>query len=232
MNIRSDISSRPNRSQAELWSDSKTVRYELDMLLSNADAYAQIAETSAVVLKNALVESFAVHCRAMIFFLFGHLDGIAANGVSEGFAKPRSTDVLAVDFCYGWSSTCPAPSEVLVRAKRQADKHVAHITTDRREVNQPGSGIESVWRIGEVAAEIAKVMDSFLRTAPANVIEWSERCRMSDLISPWLPTHAASVPTPSTMPPSFHNTGQALCGRTEPKTVSPPPGISFHGRTE
>jgi hypothetical protein len=222
MEMRRELSGRQSRSQTELQCDAKTVRYELNMLLSIADAYAGTPET-ATVQRNALVESFAIHCRAMLFFLFGHLDEIVANGVREGFAKPREGDVLAFDFNRAWDSTCPPPTEVLVLAKRQADKHVAHITTGRRAMNQPGSNVESVWRLGEVAREIASVTDCFLRAAAADAIGPSERKQMDKLLLPWLQTDCTTTRyTRGSLRAVTSSPNQALDGMTDARTISPP----------
>lgn len=231
MSTRSELSRRPRRSQDDLRSDSKTVRYELEMLLAVVESYANVNLSSQVVLKNALIESFALHCRAMIFFLFGHLNTMVAGDDNEKFGSLQPTDVLAYDFYPEWPNF-PSPTKVLLRAKRQADKYVAHITIERREVNQPGSRDESVWLLGEIATEIAKVMDTFLRKVPASVIEVSELDRMNSLTSSWLTAHVASSPQPSTNPSPDHNRNNSLCGRTDAQTVSRPSGINFHGRTE
>ena len=98
MELRIDHKKRASRCQAELESDSKTVRYELDMLVGLAQGFSSPGVQADRIASNAYVESFAVHCRALIFFLFGHLDGITANGNTERFAAPRDSDIFAFDF--------------------------------------------------------------------------------------------------------------------------------------
>ncbi len=162
MKPQADIYQRQQRPQSELHSDSKTVRYELEMLIGVADGFSDPHVQADVVVRNAFVESFAVHCRALILFLFGHLDEITANANTVGFARARSTDVLAFDFHRKWDQSYQPPTAIMVDAKVQADKHVAHITIDRRELNQTGSPKESVWDLRKITTELCHVFSNWV----------------------------------------------------------------------
>src|SRR5262245_43404854 len=115
------LRSRAPRTQADLRLDSQTLCYEVAMLLGSALRYPAAAPEDQVA-RNMAVEAFALHCRALILFLFGHLDEITANGQTARFAPERPNDVFAFDFYPGWAADCPAPTEVLVEAKWRADK--------------------------------------------------------------------------------------------------------------
>lgn len=225
---------RKPRTPAQLESDSKTVRYELEMLLEIAEEYAKCRSSLSRVVNNVFVESFAVHCRALVHFLYGHLDRIEAGAEKETFTCSRDNDVLAYDFDSDWASQYWKPTGVLVESKRQADKHVAHITTNRREVNQPGSGTESIWKIGDAAEAIKAAFREFLKGA-AN-LDPEARAIMNKLVNPQMTTTTpTTTPTAGPHPPTRAQ-GQSApvlhSGRTAPSAVPPMAGFHPYGRTE
>jgi hypothetical protein len=196
MNFR--LNNRPARNPVDLQADSATVRYDLDMLVEAAHRYADAEVRKDFVGMNLAVESFAIHCRAMIQFLFGHLERIeGAGNLVVGFSAPRLTDVFAHDYYLGWRNDCPAPTAILADAKWRADKHVAHITSERRGVNQPGTGIESVWPLAAVVHEIARAMSLFLSKAPEANFDAEDlrkmKARLAQLFAHTAPT-APAVP--------------------------------------
>jgi len=175
---------RDQRTNSELHSDSKTLWYELEMLFGVAQEYTASRSTTC---HNACIESFAIHCRALIFFYYAHAGEISAGGVVEKFGQCRDTDVIAVDFAANWNTKSPAPTSILVESKKQADKQIAHITTDRRELNQPGGTLTAGWNLAEICQELAKITFTFLQAVPEINLLPDERQRMKSLISPFLP---------------------------------------------
>jgi hypothetical protein len=167
---------RPGWSEADLCSDSKTLKYEFEHLFGTA-TFLSIADSPyPPIVKNALVESFAIHCRAVVFFFFGH---DAANDAG----KWCKTDVVAADFFdtdAEWSKYCPKMAQVLKDAKPKADKEVAHITIQRREVNQDG-GKQSWWLVGEIVVELRKVFAAFLNAAPERFFAPGVRAMLTQL---------------------------------------------------
>ena len=149
--------------KGQLRSDSKTLRYELEMLINLPREYESHALQGRITSSNAVIESFAIHQRQLVFFLFGHCGAIATGNDRESFAPARRRDILACDFHPAWANECPKPTDLMIRSKRQADKHVAHIGIDRRELNQPGAPDMSVWQLREIAAEVCNVFAKFLR---------------------------------------------------------------------
>jgi hypothetical protein len=131
--------------------DSKTVAYEFRMLCCTASCLPSVDPKTEWVLYNALVESFALHCRNFLAFFFGH-------DPASGF-NIRSNDVLATDFCPSWSE--PWDATLFGLAKEQASKHVAHIVTERQDVNFPGGPV-SVWDIPSLVPAFIKLMERFL----------------------------------------------------------------------
>ena len=234
MNVRATINRRIVRPNVDLQADSKTIAYELRMLLAAASEFAAAENRLSNQCKNALIESFAIHCRALIFFLYGHLDEIECNRVSERLGPLKDTDILATDYASAWGTSFVPPTEELIRSKRRADKHVAHITTDRREVNQPGSTVPpSVWQLDAATRAIAGAFSQFLSLAPATSFWPDALTEMKQLVGSWA---AASVTTATTASQSqvvsTQSPHRALTGTTDARTTSPAQPISLTGRTQ
>lgn len=139
------------RTQDDLKEVSEHLHYELDMLtfLTRSIASGKIHDD---VLSNARVESFAVHVRNLILFLFPFPK-----------AKPKPDDVLATDFVsdpVAFEAARGVKSEILKKAKRMADKRVAHLTYERLKVRE-----DNDWPFVQMANEINRVMTIFLQHA-------------------------------------------------------------------
>ncbi len=235
MKLQSKLSKREGRSPSDLQSDSKTLRYELENLIGLASDYSPNWKDSDPIRNNAYVEAFAVHCRALIFFLYAHLDEITSNGLTERFSPVRDNDVLAYDFYPRWDEDCPEPTQVLVESKWLADKHVAHITTDRREVNQNGSAIESIWHLKDVTSIICTAMSCFLKKASPHYFEPAELDRMNRCIEEWWRHKTTSNEllrhSPTDGPP-LASIEHPLRARTDGGKSASLPGIRICGKTE
>jgi hypothetical protein len=224
------------RSINDLSAHSATVRYELDMLLETAKRFGKALAEGDRVGQNMAVESFAVHCRAMILFLYGHLEGMQAAGENDQrFTSAKDNDLFAWDYFPGWQFDCPAPSDEMFHAKRRADKHVAHIVTQRRGVNQPGSTVESVWNMNAVVNEIGRCMALFISRAPAANFATEELRLMTERLVPWV----GSVPAPAVPiiarsgPLDQPGTLAGLQARTDARTLSSGgSGVNLTGRNE
>jgi hypothetical protein len=130
---------RPFGDQYLLAYSEEHVVYEFDMFLwlarvcgSGARLGAPTA-TDAARLSNVLIESFVVHLRNVIDFLY--LD------------RPKPTDVVAADFFDPsvWEGLRPAISATLESARVRANKEIAHLTTERmRAVLRKRAGILQV----------------------------------------------------------------------------------------
>jgi hypothetical protein len=234
LKLQSKLSKRRKRSPGDLQSDSKTIRYELVNLIGLASDYSPNWKDSDPIRNNAYVEAFAVHCRALIFFLYAHLDEITSNGLTERFSSVRDNDVLAYDFYPRWDEDCPEPTQVLVESKRLADKHVAHITTDRREVNQNGSAIESIWHLTDVTSIICNAMSCFLKKTSPHCFEAAEWDWMNRRIEEWrykTTSNELLRPSPTDGPP-LALLKHPLRARTDGSNSASLPGIRICGKTE
>jgi hypothetical protein len=77
------------------------------------------------VINNALLESFGIHVRGLIWFFDAD--------------SPRKDDVIAEDFLPlsdTWQVARPKKTAVLEEAKSRADKEIAHLTYARLKVSQ------------------------------------------------------------------------------------------------
>lgn len=219
-------------SQSELISDSKTLEYEFKMLCAVAANIADGKVTGDWGSMNAHIESFAIHCRNMIFFFYAH-DPANKAGLA------RDNDILAVDFFKkdaDWTGVCPPISTILVDAKPKADKQVAHITEQRRELNQP-TGPIAPWQIGDIVRDIARVVEAFLDHVPQQNLYRNLKTHLEQLATAVLaatepPPCSTHVPSPAARPSaSLPFDFQA---KTDVRTIAPPSGGMFglHGKTE
>jgi hypothetical protein len=229
------LTKRPARTSADLQADSATVRYDLDMLFETAERYVRAEQHTDITGKNMAVESFAIHCRAIIHFLFGHLDYIERpGGTKENFSPPRPTDVFAYDYHPGWRYDCPAPTQKLGDSKWRADKHVAHVTTERRGVNQVGTGIESVWDMHAAVLELRAAMARFVDMAPAANFDPEQLRMMRARLAPWLAPPPRSQPTAPFIAksgPLDNIVGLNMTAKTDARTTTPPPPNYPYGTT-
>lgn len=124
-------------------------------------------------MKNACVESFAIHCRILVAFFFGHRE------------RPHTTDIIAADFDSAWKTACPDISDDLVTARNNANKQVAHITEDREDLNQPGSGKTSEWNFLDIGNAISDLMNLFLPLVPKDRFELKARADILASIAEW-----------------------------------------------
>jgi hypothetical protein len=137
------------RTQDDLKKASEDLHYEWDIL--NALAQAMVMNfAGAGVLNNAMLESFAVHVRGLIFFLFPE--------------NVQSDDVLATHFVSdpaAFETARGVKSEILKKAQSRAGKELAHLTYERLKVTAE----IKPWRFVEIATEVDRVMKIFLQHA-------------------------------------------------------------------
>jgi hypothetical protein len=138
------------RSDAELQAASNHLYYEIWMLISAAEAI--LPNMDDAILKNALLESFAIHVRALIDFFF-----------PPSSAKP--TDVLCTDFTAtaSYSSTLPPK---LTEVRNRVHKEVAHLTYDRQLVSEEAKK----WNLGIILSEMLPIAKAFVDNLPSYLL--------------------------------------------------------------
>ncbi len=233
--LRTNLARRLPFAAHDLQSHLKTVEYEYSMLSRAAMELRQREVVNNATVWNACIESFAIHSRATIFFLYGHLEEMSSGSETERLGSLRPTDVIAWDFFLDkadWVRHCPAPSATLLYAKRNADKQIAHITADRKELNQPGSATTSFWDIVGVVSELSTGLEEFVTRAPAANIDPAVSDEIRAGIARWkaflaedtaVPSPIAAIPTSE----SVHTPRSP----TDIRTVSPRSSFWPHART-
>lgn len=128
------------------------VAYEIDMFFALAGMHSNpnlkmavpTAEVGTVV-QNALIESFGVHLRNVLDFLY--------------IDQPQPTDIVAIDYCPAGAlqAVRPAMSQKLAIARTRANKELAHLTTQRVSGN--------TWPFVALADEVRPLLQLFCTTA-------------------------------------------------------------------
>jgi hypothetical protein len=118
------------------------LHYEIEMLIATG-ARLQLGAWNSVAEKNACIESFVIHVRNLIAFLYP--------------TTPKKGDVVAADFFdspRAWSSSTPSSS--LKQARFRANKEVGHLTTSRISGTPARKGWPVVSLIKEILAELTR----------------------------------------------------------------------------
>lgn len=105
-----------------------------------------------LVLKNALLESFAIHLRALTDFFF-----------PPSSSKPD--DVLATDFLSALPYSVELPA-TLEASRGRVHKEVAHLTYGRQEVAEEAKK----WVLKAILAEILTLANTFIRKVPDDTL--------------------------------------------------------------
>lgn len=150
------------RSDQDLVEISNHLLYEIQMLFETARALATADRASERDVRmwathNALLESFIIHARVLLDFLYS--------------SRRKPDDVIAQDFldnASAWLQQRPKKSRLLKTSHKRVGKELAHLTYARLAVTPD----EKQWQFVDIANEIGGVLKKFLRLVP----EW----RVSD----------------------------------------------------
>jgi hypothetical protein len=137
------------RSNEDLIKAKEVLKYELDML-SSLHLLLKSNKINNVAIRNALIESFAVHTRILIHFFYT--------------PKSRSTDVVADEFFEDpkiWYKTRPRITKFLEKSISMANKQVSHFTEDRLELPKE----DKTWLFDKIVDDINKVVNKFYEKA-------------------------------------------------------------------
>ena len=207
---------RTPRTQAELHADSRTLLYEFDMLCGTAAQLASLDRNRQRIAYNSTMESFALHCRALVAFFFDH-------------TTRKDSDVIAADFFAKPDEWVQAHSihSFFRMVRGQASKQIAHITTERRNLNAAG-GKDGNWQVSDIVQAICKLIASFLASAPGQNVDSGAKQKLLELVQ-----HNARTAVP---PSALHGSqpsavaasrGQAAKQLTDVRTI----GDSMTGKT-
>lgn len=130
----------------ELREASNHLRYEFDMLMLTARTmFSGVLGQGA--LNNATLESFVIHVRNLIYFLYA--------------AKPKQDHVIADDYFDSsdeWTNVRLQKSQDLQKAENRSNKEVTHLSYDRIKITKK----MKQWTYVDIANEIAKAFNVFL----------------------------------------------------------------------
>jgi hypothetical protein len=130
--------------------------YELQYLFFTAKELGRYTKPEPMV--SVLIESFGIHLRNLIDFF------------CTKAGEERTDDVIASDFCPGWSENA---SPTLKEAKERANKELNHLTLERKSSTDPSKA----WKISDLYEEIIKIAGRFAAQADpkklsADVTKW------------------------------------------------------------
>ncbi len=128
------------------------LRYECNMLQLTAGCLLRGEENR--VLKNALIESFLIHARALIEFL------------EKEISRPKDT-ILAVEFFEQpeqWIAARGSMPSILSDTKGDAHKWLAHISIKRQE-----APAKKKWPYPKITNEILKLVAIFEKTGNVTI---------------------------------------------------------------
>jgi hypothetical protein len=135
---------RKKRTEEELRIASNHLHYEYWMLATTAREMAIVNHDPGVV-NNAILESFVIHVRNMIYFLYSE--------------RPKNDHIVAGDFFESpsdWEEIRPVKSENLKNDEIKAHKGVAHLSYDRATQDKS-------WHFVELANEISTIFQIFVK---------------------------------------------------------------------
>ncbi|MBK9928198.1 MAG: hypothetical protein IPP66_23265 [Anaerolineales bacterium] len=151
------------RSQGQLRDASNHLFYEIWMFQTLAKGMASgIAGNGAI--NNSLLESFAIHVRALIGFFYSD--------------NPRPDDIIAEDFFENdneWKNIRPVITEILINAKKRADKEIAHLTYNRLDITPE----QKPWEFIRIFSNLQAPIKIFLENASTDLLgsSWDETKR-------------------------------------------------------
>lgn len=194
--------------------DSRTLAYEVEMLVASALALAN--HPGDRIVKNLAVEAFAIHSRSLTLFLWG--TRIQGQGIR--CQTKQVTEVIAEDFTLEWRRYRSELPDVLRSARDATSGQVAHICWERRGLNQPGDERTSVWQMRPIVERLLAELAKFLEIAPCDKVDPQARTRICSTVEAW--TAAVSRPA-----------NAATQGRTESRSgASYAADNRFTGKTE
>ena len=145
---------REKRSEAVLRGASDCLHYEIEMLTTLARELST-GIAGQVVIHNALVESFVIHARVLLYFLYAEC--------------PRPDDVIAKDFLPApdeWAKIRSPKTELLQTVHRRVGKEAAHLTYARLQVTPETKG----WEFLQIEKDIGTALSRFLEMVPKSLL--------------------------------------------------------------
>ena len=175
-------------SEAELLEYSKEhLRYEIEMFFGVGILLSETAlpaNDNEAVIRNALVESFVIHLRNLLLFLYPHSHG--DNDVIS--------DDFFVDTVKDWKCNRPKITSALEDARTRSHREISHLTAFRRD----GRGESKDWPVLQLMQEIKSVLQAFVNNASAARLDSSMKS-LVDSIDPTKTFRAVTDPSTASL---------------------------------
>lgn len=150
----------PNLSDQELQQYAREhIHYELWMFLRLGqylmEAPQPVGDQDRVI-RNAVIESFVIHLRNLIAFLYS--------------VRVQTKDIIAADYfrdADDWYAKRPQISRELRVARERSHKEIIHLTTERISGTPPQKG----WPVTALVREIKELMRLFAELASAERVD-------------------------------------------------------------
>lgn len=145
------------RTEVELRKAAEHLRYEIEMLGFTAKALCSreifCQKTDCKLTRNAILESWGIHARVLIDFLFP--DRIHSDDILSSHYIPADSD---------WTEKLAETRKRLRRDCKDINKWLAHLT----EVRLVDEVHKKKWRVGHIASDIREALLGFTEKAPAD----------------------------------------------------------------
>jgi hypothetical protein len=145
---------RKPRTENELQRSLDNLSYEISMFQRLTQGMLSGIAGEGVI-NNALLESFAIHVRALLGFFYSE--------------NSQDDDVIAEDFFLEpdkWKNNRPLKTETLKNANRKANKEIVHLTYERLNVTTD----QKPWEFDKIANDLQVVIGFFLNSIPSNLL--------------------------------------------------------------
>lgn len=147
---------RPQRTDDELLAVSRHLLYEIEMLAHTASwlyTIMVVAEDpdpkTRSTLRNAMLESWALHLRNLLSFIYDN--------------RPGKGAAVAADFVDGdWQQLRRELPPALRLARTRASKEIAHLLYGRAKLSDE----QRTWHLAPILVELSKVLHRFLESVP------------------------------------------------------------------
>ncbi len=126
--------------------------YELEMFFATAVEQMFPDGKMSGNVKNALLESFLVHARSLLFFFYP-----GAVQPDDAFAQHfMKSDII-------WAVVRPNLSPALRRVQKRVGKEVAHLTYHRGQIAMDEKG----WNFGQIILDFVPIFQAFAQVSDA-----------------------------------------------------------------
>lgn len=154
------------REKNELIEISKHLYYEYSMFIAITEE--MITGYPPGLINNALLQSFTVHVRNLVDFLYPK-------------DKPQKDDVIAEHFFYNsedWLRFRPPITILLKEAKSRTNKEMAHLTYSRLNITP----LQKRWAFSNIAINMRDCFDVFIKNVNRDLLhsDWNNFFKFRD----------------------------------------------------